>query len=159
MNLFQLLASFIVFLCCAPRSDKLRSCLSAEKAENDEIAAQQILAHVAVHICMCVPCQSTKITFMLHVCGLEALIVSFLREPISKLAPYPPAQVTFGPGGAWSPPDHCVHTYFAEEVLLWHLLVEEVLLHFLIMHVYVGHYNANMESLFQNRDLIIIIQA
>ena len=50
---------------------------SAEKAESGEIASQQILALVAVRVCMCVP----------------------MAENISKLAPCLPAHVIFIPGG------------------------------------------------------------
>ena len=42
------------YVCCALRSDEFSLSFSAEKVESSEIAVQQILAHVAVRVCMCV---------------------------------------------------------------------------------------------------------
>ena len=78
------------------------SSFSAEQTENGEIAAQEILACVAIHIHMCVPIDG--ITFVSHVLvlvrGLKMLNKNVLQEPISKLAPCLPAHMTPGPGGS-----------------------------------------------------------
>ena len=93
------------YVCCALCSNELQlEFYSAEKAENGEIAAQQILARVAARVYACSN-RSAKMTFVSHVAmrvgGLEALITTLLREltGISKLAPCLPAHVTMIPWG------------------------------------------------------------
>ena len=66
---------------------------SVEKTENGKIAVQQILAHLAVCVCMCMPI--TKIRFVSHVCVcvrgltlapcLPAYITSGLEESLKYL--------------------------------------------------------------------------
>ena len=61
MKLFSTFGIFYCLLVCSIMSAVLvvvtncSSSLCAEKAESGEIAAQQILARVAVRVCMCVP--------------------------------------------------------------------------------------------------------
>ena len=89
IDFYKPFSTFGIFYCLLVRSImsavlfvviNCSSSFSAEKAENGEIAAQQILARVAVRVCMYVPVGEN--TFVLHVVvrvrGLEALITSFL---------------------------------------------------------------------------------
>ena len=49
------------YVCCALRSDKLKLEFQCWEAENGEVAAQQILARVAVRVCMCVPIDENNV--------------------------------------------------------------------------------------------------
>ena len=106
----KLLSTFGMFYCRLVRSIMFTvlfivmnwsSSFSAEKAENGDIAVQQILACVTVHLCMYVLISENNIR--VACCGacwwLEALTTNVPRKPISKLAPCLPAHVSFGPGG------------------------------------------------------------
>ena len=69
-------------------------------AENGQIAAQKILACVAVLICMCVPIVENNVR--VACCGacwwLRSADNEAFLELISKLGPCLPAQVNFIPG-------------------------------------------------------------